>query len=402
MNHFAPLTGIKVLDFSKVLAGPLCTQYLSDMGADVTKIEPCGKGDDTRAWPPFENGEGTVFLSANGNKKSLAIDLKSPEGLDICYQLATQADVVVESFGPGVAKRLGIDFETLKLRNPKLVYCSISGFGTVGPMSQGKGYDVVLQAFSGMISITGEPGRPPVRSPFSPVDQGTGIHAVVGILGGLLERARTGQGVKVEASLFDTSVAFLAYFLQGFWQRGTEPARAGSGHESLCPYQVFDTADKPMILGIANDSLWLKFCKLAGVPELAQRPEYTSNAQRVVHRDQCVAEVAAIMSTRQRDVWLAMLDEADIPSSAVHSLGELSSHPHTAASEMLYEYPGLDGRALKGVSQPLRFDGQRPGARRRPPTLGEHSLDVLAGLDLSPAQIDELIKRGVVQNHKPS
>ena len=397
MNRFAPLTGVQVLDFSKVLAGPLCTQYLSDMGAQVTKIEPYGSGDDTRRWPPFEGGEGTVFMSANGSKRSVALDLKSPQGLEICQKLAAQADVVVESFGPGVAGRLGIDYDSLKVLNPRLIYCSISGFGTVGPMRDGKGFDVVLQAFSGMISITGEPGGPPGRSPFSPVDQGTGLHALIGILGGLLERARTGQGVKVDASLFDTSVAFLAYFLQGFWQRGTEPVRAGSGHESLCPYQVFDTADRPMILGVANDSLWIKFCQLASVPELALRPEYLTNADRVAHRAQCVSEVAALMRTRQRDDWLKVLEQAGVPGSPVHSLGELSAHPHTQASQMVYEYPGIDGRTLKGVSQPLRFDGERPGGRERPPSLGEHTREVLTEMKYTDQQIADLLELGVVQ-----
>jgi crotonobetainyl-CoA:carnitine CoA-transferase CaiB-like acyl-CoA transferase len=210
MNRFSPLEGIRVLDFSKVLAGPQCAQYLGELGADVIKVEPVESGDDTRVWPPFEEGTGTIFLSANRNKRSLAIDLKSPEGRALCGKLAAQVDVVIESFGPGVASRLGVDFETLSKANPRLVYCSISGYGSVGPMREGKGYDVILQAFSGMLAITGEPGGAPMRSPFSPVDQGTGLHAVIGILGGLLERARTGQGVRVEASLFDTAVGFLA------------------------------------------------------------------------------------------------------------------------------------------------------------------------------------------------
>ena len=235
MNAFAPLQGVRVIDFSKILAGPLCTQYLADLGAEVIKVEPIGTGDDTRHWPPFESGVGTVFLSVNRNKNSLAIDLKSPAGLEACRRLAKVSDVAVESFSPGVAERLGVGYEDLKAINPRIVYCSISGYGTVGPMREGKGYDVILQSFTGMLSITGEPGGNPVRSPFSPVDQGTGLHAVIGILGGLLECKRTGHGVKVEASLFDTAVAFLGYFLQGYWQRGTEPERPGSGHESLCP-----------------------------------------------------------------------------------------------------------------------------------------------------------------------
>ena len=397
MNRFAPLTGIRVLDFSKVLAGPLCTQYLGDMGAQITKIEPCGAGDDTRRWPPFEGSDGTVFLSANGNKRSLAVDLKTPAGREICHRLARSADIVVESFGPGVAERLGIDYGTLYALNPKLIYCSISGFGTVGPMRDGKGYDVVLQAFSGMISITGEPDRAPVRSPFSPVDQGTGLHALIGILAGLIERGRTGKGVKVDASLFDTSVGFLAYFLQAFWQRGTEPERAGSGHESLCPYQVFETADRPMILGVANDTLWRAFCAVAGAPELADRDDFKTNTDRVRNRTQCVAVVSELMRQHRRDDWLRLLAKVGVPGSPVHSLGELSEHPHTKASQMVFEYPDATGRTLKSVAQPLRFDGERPGARLRPPALGEQTREVLQELNYSDEQINALVSSAVVQ-----
>lgn len=399
-SSFAPLQGVKILDFSKVLAGPLCTQYLSDLGAQVIKIEPTGKGDDTRSWPPFEGKDGTVFVSANGNKQSLALDLKQAEGLRICQRLAAQADVVVESFGPGVAQRLGIGFEALNALNPRLVYCSISGFGSVGPLREGKGFDVVLQAFSGMISLTGEADGPAVRSPFSPVDQATGLHAIIGILSGLMERSRTGKGVKVEASLFDTSVAFLSYFLQGYWQRGTEPQRAGSGHESLCPYQVFETQDKPMILGVANDSLWKRFCELVGEPELATRAEFKTNADRVIHRQLCVSTVQAIMLKNTRDAWLSQLDAAGIPASPVHTLGELSAHPHTSESGMVFDYEGphaLGGKRIKGVSTPLRINGRRPAPRKPWPALGEHSTAVLLGAGYSTEEIDALRRQGVIQ-----
>lgn len=397
MNRFAPLQGVRVLDFSKVLAGPLCTQYLSDMGADVIKIEPCAHGDDTRLWPPFVGSDGAIFVSVNRNKRSLALDLKSPAGLEICHRLARSADVVLESFGPGVAARLGIDHPTLEGLNPRLVYCSISGFGTVGPMRDGKGYDVILQAFSGMLSITGEPGGPPLRSPFSPVDQGTGMHALAGILAGLLERARTGRGVKVEASLFDTSVAFLGYFLQGFWKRGTEPQRVGSGHESLCPYQAFETKDKPLILGVANDALWRSFCQVAGQPELAGRSEFLSNAQRVINRKQTVAVVEDIMRTRTRAEWIEVLGKAGIPCSPVHTLGELSEHPHTRESGMVFEFQSEGERALKGVAQPLRFDGERQEPRWRAPALGQHTLEVLREAQYTESEIEALLEDGVVR-----
>jgi crotonobetainyl-CoA:carnitine CoA-transferase CaiB-like acyl-CoA transferase len=395
MPRFAPLEGIRVLDLSKVLAGPQCAQYLGALGADVIKVEPA-QGDDTRAWPPFEQGVGTIFLSANRNKRGVALDLKSDEGRAVCRRLAERADVVLESFGPGVAARLGVDHESLSAINPRLVYCSISGYGSLGPMREGKGYDVILQAFSGMLSMTGEPGGPPSRSPFSPVDQGTGMHAVIGILGALLQRASTGRGAKVEASLFDTSVSFLAYFLQGYWARGTDPVRVGSGHESLCPYQVFDTADAPLILGVANDALWVAFCRVAGAPGLANRPGFEKNAERVARRAETVAAVSALLATRPRDAWLAALEAAGIPCSPVHTLGELAAHPHTTASGMVFELESRGGRPLKAVAVPLRVDGERPAPRRPSPALGGDTDAVLREAGYSDEDIDGLRRRGVV------
>lgn len=392
MNSFAPLQGVRVIDFSKILAGPLCTQYLADLGAEVIKIEPIGSGDDTRHWPPFENGVGTVFLSVNRNKGSLAVDLKSPAGLEACRRLAKTCDVAVESFGPGVAQRLGVGYEDLKAVNPRMVYCSISGYGSVGPMRQGKGYDVILQAFTGMLSMTGEPGGNPVRSPFSPVDQGTGLHAVIGILAGLRECERTGQGVKVEASLFDSGVAFLGYFLQAYWQRGTEPERPGSGHESLCPYQAFETSDRPLVLGVANDALWRAFCKVAGVPEIAGLPQFATNADRVRNRNETVTLVQELLRKRAREQWLRELEEAGIPCSPLHTLGELCAHPHTRESGMVFNYDAQ----LKGVAPALRVDGNRLGARNPPPSLGAQSAEVLRSAGYTQEEIDRMIRDKVI------
>ena len=395
-SQFSPLDGIRVLDFSKILAGPLCTQYLGDMGADVVKIEPCKGGDDTRMWPPFEDGTGTIFLAVNRNKRSLALDLKSDAGLAVCKRLAQQADVVVESFGPGVADRLGIGYDALKALNPRLVYCSISGYGTRGPMKEGKGYDLIAQAFTGMLSITGEPDGPPVRSPFSPVDQGTGLHAVIAIMGALMQRARSGTGMKLEASLFDSAVGFLAYFLQGFWQRGTEPTRPGSGHESLCPYQVFETMDRPLILGVANDALWQAFCKVAGAPELAADARFATGAGRVSHRRETVAAVALIMRTKTREEWTLLLDAHGIPCSPVHTLGELAQHPQTQASDMILHYRNHQGRELKGVASSLRANGERPALRVRPPCLGQDTAAILSDLGYSAQELEQLVANKVV------
>ena len=390
-----PLSGLKVLDLSKVLAGPLCAQYLGDMGADVIKVESVVGGDETRHWPPFKqdhSGEetGTVFLSANRNKRSLALDLRSAGGRAVIDRLARQVDVVIESFGPGAAARLGVDANTLRALNPRLVHCSISGYGSVGPMREGKGYDVILQAFCGMLSITGEPNGPPVRSPFSPVDQATGLHALIGIQAALLERERTGEGSAIEASLFDTATGFLGYFLQGYWQRGTEPQRPGSGHESLCPYEAFDTADRPIILGVANDGLWKLFCHAAGLERWANEERFRSNAARVANREETVALVRNALASHPRDHWLRLLGEVGIPCSPLHTLGELSEHPHSQESSMLFSYEDPHRGSMRGVAQPLRFDGERSGLRRSPPTHGEHSRDILRELDFTDEEIERL------------
>ena len=389
-----PLSGIRVLDLSKVIAGPLCAQYLGDMGAQVIKVEPVKLGDDTRYMPPFrETGRGRaggVFLAVNRNKRSIAVDMGSAAGRDIIYQLAKTCDIALSSFGPGVAQKLGVDSAALRAHNPRLISCEISGFGSIGPMNQGKGYDVILQAFTGMLAMTGEPGGAPVRSPFAPIDQGTGLHAMSGILAALFQRERTGQGASIEASLFDTATGFLSVFLQNYWERGTEPAKAGSGHESLAPYQVFETADKPLILGVANDALWGKFCAIAGLDALRDDPRFKTNADRVRNKAEIVQIVDTTLRTRSRDHWLPLLDAAGIPVSAVNTLGELSAHPHTLQSGMKfdYEHPALG--ALQGVTHPLRVNGQRATQRLPPPLHGEHTVQVLRELGLD----DETIRAG--------
>lgn len=395
-----PLAGLKVLDMSKVLAGPLCAQYLGDMGADVVKLEPLGDGDDTRRWPPLRQKEGAaagaIFLSANRNKRSIAVDLRSPQGREVVERLVRASDVVIESFGPGVAERLGVGAQRLAALNPRAVCCSITGFGPVGPMKNGKGYDVILQAFCGMLSITGERGGPAVRSPFSPVDQATGLHALIGIQAALLERGRTGQGGRVEVSLFDTATGFLGYFLQNFWERGTEPERPGSGHESLCPYEAFATQDKPLILGVANESLWRAFCEVAHLQHMVDDPRYRTNPDRVAHREETVAQVQAVMRTRPRDEWIELLAARGIPCSPLHTLGELSAHPHTLASGMVmaYEHPELG--ELRSVAQPIRFNGERTRLHKAPPMLGQHSAEILRELGFDEAQVQAMAQAGAV------
>jgi crotonobetainyl-CoA:carnitine CoA-transferase CaiB-like acyl-CoA transferase len=401
VDDMGAMSEIRVLDFSKVLAGPMCGQYLGDLGADVIKIEPVDHGDDTRRYPPFvqsgKDMDGTIFLSVNRNKRSLALDLKSAVGREICHKLVMTSDVVIESFGPGVADRLGIGAEELMALNPRLIHCSISGYGSVGPLKSGKGYDAVLQAFSGMLSITGERGGKPARSPFSPVDQGTGLYALIGILSALFDRSRTGRGSRVEASLFDTSVGFLGYILQGFWKNGQEPKPPGSSHDSLCPYEVFDTSDRPVLLGVANDSLWAKFCAVAGSPSLILDPRFLTNALRVANRKETVAEVAALLAKRTRAEWIDQLSSAGVPVSPVHTLSEMTAHPHTVQGGMVQSYSHPKYGELNSVALPLRINGMRSKARRSAPVLGADTMGLLNEMGFSPEDVRKFADAGVVR-----
>ncbi len=397
-----PLQGLKVLDLSKVIAGPMCAQYLGDMGAEVIKIEAIESGDDTRSMPPFATDHesrttGTIFMSFNRNKQSVAVDMRSDAGREFILKLADRVDVVIESFGPGATKRLGIDSASLRARNPRLICCCISGFGSVGPMREGKGYDVILQAFSGMMMMTGTPGGEPVRSPFSPIDQATGLHALIGILALLNERNRTGIGGLVEASLFDTAAAFLAYPLQAFWARGTEPQRSASGHESLCPYQAFETGDKPIMLGVASDGLWRTFCRIAELDALADDPRFRTNALRVANRAETVAIVNTMLARRNRDEWLERLSAGGVPCAPIHTLSEFSDHPHTLESGMVHRSEDPRFGSLRTVAQPVRFDGLRTEMRQPPPDLGIHGRSVLKATGYSEIEISNLVAAGVVR-----
>ncbi|RAI58102.1 CaiB/BaiF CoA transferase family protein [Roseicella frigidaeris] len=395
-----PLAGLKVLDFSKVLAGPLCGQWLGDLDADVVKVEPPGTGDDTRGWPPFRERPGgragAVFLAANRNKRSLALDLKTPEGQAAARRMTAEADVVIESYATGVAERLGIGAEALRAANPRLIHCSISGFGRSGPLAQGLGYDVILQAFSGIMAMTGEREGGPIRSPFSPIDQATGMQAFSGILAALLERGRTGQGCRLEVSLLETATALLGYTLQIYWEKGVLPGKCGSGHESLCPYQAFEASDRPVLIGIASDNLWRRFAAGIGRPELAEDPRFRSNADRVANFDATVALVQAIVRTETADHWVAFCGRIGIPCAAINTIAELLAHPQLAARGMVmdYEHPALG--PLHAIAQPIQFEGAPRQVRAPPPLLGAHSEEVLRGYGFSPAEVAALRQAGAL------
>jgi formyl-CoA transferase len=392
-----PLDGIKVLDLSKVLAGPLCAQYLGDLGAEVIKVEAVGQGDETRGWPPFPApGLGTVFLSANRNKRSIAINMKSDKGRQLVHELARASDVAIESFGTGVAERLGIDASSLCALNDRLVHCSISGFGRTGPLKNSPGYDVILQAFGGIMSMTGDEGGGYIRSPISPIDQMTGVHAFSGILASLFAREKSGKGAAIQVSLFDTALGILGYNLQTFWERGTQPAKCGSSHESLCPYQAFEASDGPIMIGVANDNLWRKFCSVARLNAIVDDPKFRTNAERVKHRAETLQYVQSVIATNTVAYWNEALNEVGIPCSPINTLAQLLDHPHTKADKLIMQYDHPAAGRLNCVGHPVTFVGEERAPGLPPPTLGQHTDDVLKEMGLSDASIAELRRDEII------
>jgi crotonobetainyl-CoA:carnitine CoA-transferase CaiB-like acyl-CoA transferase len=391
------LAGLRVLDLSKVIAGPLCTQYLSDLGAEIIKVESIAGGDDTRGWPPLRDGTGAVYLSMNRGKKSIAVDLKSRAGQEVVHRLTARCDIVVESYAPDLKTRLGVDYERLKVLRPGLIYCSISGFGQTGPLRTALGYDNILQAFTGIMAMNGEKDGGPTRVPVSPIDQTTGLNAAIGIQAALLHRAATGEGAYLEVSLFETAVAMLSFTLQTYWEQGTAPARIGSAHQSICPYQVFETTDKAVLIGIANDRLWQRFCRATGNPALGEDARFATNADRVARYAETVGIVQDIIRPFGSDHWVALLNSQDVPCTPVNTIADLSAHEHTAARGIILNYEHAALGRLKGVAMPIMFNGAARTAGAPPPALGEHTFAVLRDLGYDEAAIGAMAEAGQVR-----
>jgi crotonobetainyl-CoA:carnitine CoA-transferase CaiB-like acyl-CoA transferase len=373
-----PLDGLLVVDLTRVLSGPYCTMLLADMGARVIKIEQPGKGDDTRAWgPPFQGGESAYFLSINRNKESLALDIKQPRGREFLERLLARADVLVENFRPGTMERLGLGHAAIAPRFPRLVYCSISGFGQSGPRREQPGYDAVMQAEGGLMSITGEADGPPYRLGVAISDIVTGMFAAQGITLALLARERTGQGQLVDISMLDATAALLTYQAAIYFATGKPPVRMGNRHPTIVPYETFEGTDGAFVLAVGNDEQWRRFCTTAGIDALANDARFATNRDRVAHYGELKPVLESHLRTRPRDEWIRVLTAAGIPCGSVRDIGEVLVDPQVAARNMIQT---VDHRTLGSINvlgTPLKLS-ETPGAvRQAPPTLGQHTDAIL-------------------------
>jgi crotonobetainyl-CoA:carnitine CoA-transferase CaiB-like acyl-CoA transferase len=397
-----PLAGTRVLDASRVLAGPFCGQVLGDLGAEVIKIERPGAGDETRGWgPPFLGPHSAYYLSCNRNKRGVTLDLANPEGQSLFYELARHSDVVLENFRADSADRLGLSPAKLLEVQPRLVVCSISGFGRTGPLRDAPGYDFAIQALSGLMSITGPVEGPPCKVGVAVTDVLTGLYAVVAVLACLQARSRSGHGYTIDLALLDCAVAAQVNVVQAYLSGGALPPRQGNAHLQIVPYQLFATADGFLVLAVGNDGQWQRFCRAAGAADLVADPRFATNPLRVQHRDELVPQVEALLRTRSTASWEEALREAEVPNAPVWSYADLFSHPQAIARGLRLTVHDPQGRPVDLIGPPFHLTGAGSEATlpttTMPPDLGEHTETVLQGiLGLSGERIADLRRRGII------
>jgi len=398
MSHSrrAPLAGIRVLDLSRVLAGPFCAQTLADLGADVIKVERPGTGDDTRAWgPPYvrdaqgnDTSESAYFTSTNRNKRSIAIDIASPEGTAVVRKLASQCDVIIENFKVGGLKKYGLDYESLQAEMPGLIYCSITGFGQTGPFAHRPGYDFMIQGMGGLMSITGErddlPGGGPQKAGVAVTDVFTGLYGAVAILGALRERDRSGLGQHIDLALLDCHVAMLSNQNLNYMTSGQAPTRAGNAHQNVVPYQVFKTSDDFMILAVGNDSQFRAFCQVVGHDEWASDPRFVTNSARIVNRVALIALIEAQMLTRTRDDWMSALEAVGVPCGPIQTIDQVFDHPQVKARELWREIGHPVAGTAPTTASPINYSATPVQYTRHAPMLGEHTDEVLREFGIEP------------------
>ena len=390
----AALTGMRVLDLTQVMSGPFCTMILADMGADVIKIESPTAGDQTRkSWGTAVKGEDSrAFFSLNRNKRSVVLDLKSTEGREQFYELVETADVVVENFRPGVAKRLGVDADTLRARRPSLIYASISGFGQTGPYANYPGYDLIAQAMTGVMSISGEPGGAPVKSGIPVADLGAGMFCAIGILTAYVERLRSGEGQYLETSLFEAALAMSVWESTEFWATGEAPVALGSANRMSAPYQAMETADGYVTIGANNEKLWRLLCEVLGVPELLEDPRFVDNNRRMAHRPELVAALTPVFRTRGTDEWVRVLLEAGVPAGPIRNYQQvLDDDPHVRARGMIQHFDHPIEGVIPVLASPIKLQRTPPSVRTPPPLLGEHTAQVLGELARPRVEVDSAV-----------
>ncbi len=390
-----PLSGITVLDLTRVLSGPYCTMLLADMGARVIKVEQPGKGDDTRAWgPPFLEGESAYFLSVNRNKESVTLDFKKPDGREILELLVARADVLIENFRPGALKKLGLDYAAVAAHHPRLIYCSISGFGHTGPRAAEPGYDAVMQAEGGLMSITGAADGPPFRLGVAIADIVSGMFAAQGVTAALLARTTTGRGQHVDIAMLDSVAALLTYQAGIHFATGRPPARMGNRHPTIVPYETFAASDGEFVLAVGNDDQWRRFC---GVAEMALEERFSTNRQRVTAYGELRPILDSRLRSRPRTHWIERLTAAGVPCGSVRDLGELFADPQVAARQMMADVDHALVGPLRVLGTPLKLSDTPPSIRTAPPTLGQHTDALLTGdLGLAPGRVADLRAKGVI------
>jgi crotonobetainyl-CoA:carnitine CoA-transferase CaiB-like acyl-CoA transferase len=391
------LEGIRVVDLSRVLAGPFCAMLLSDLGADVIKVEDTDTGDESRTWPPHKDGESAAYLVINRNKRDMTLDLKAPEGVEIVKTLVRQADVLIENFRTGTMESYGLGYDVLAEINPRLVYCSVSAFGRTGPRKDGAGYEALMQAFSGIMSITGEPDGPPVRCGISFLDLTTGIFSAFGILNALMYRERTGLGQRVDASLLETAVTLLNYHAEGYLLTGAIPRALGSSHPSVVPYRNFRCRDGQWVfIAAANNRLWQRLAPALGVGDLVDDPRFASNQERVKNRHELEPALEKAIAHHDRPALLDMLEKAGVPATPVNTVDQVMEDPQTAARQMLGRvlHPRLG--EIPVIGTPVKFSRMAAGPRTAAPLHGQHTDQILAEHGYSAEQVAGFRARKVV------
>jgi len=393
-----PLKSIRILDLSRSLTGPFCSMILADLGAEVIKVEVPEVGDMTRSWgPPFIGGESAYFLCVNRNKKSMTLNLKTEKGKKILYRLAEKCDVLLENFRPGVTDKLGVNYEAIHEINPRMVYCSISGFGQTGPYRDWPAYDIVVQGLGGFMGITGEFGRPPVRVGVAITDILAGAHAAIAILSALIARKTTGKGQWIDVSMLDGAVSWMTYMAANYFATGKVPERMGSAHPNIVPYQCFETKDGKYInIAIGNDRLWTSLCKVLGLKKLVQDPRFATNPKRVKNRNELISMLTKVFSTKIRDEWLEILGR-EIPCGPVYTMDEIFSDPQVLHRGMLVEIDHPVAGKIKQIGVPMKFSETLGEIKAPPPLLGQHTEEILKFfLKLSENEVSQLRKEKVI------